>query len=257
MVLVGTEKAAAWLRDQIKAGNFKDFEVRRDIKDCNTLVSKSVPSDDLDTKINAFVRDMQGVTGRAWLMCYDEDSQTKKKFSIEFDLTDYGANGQPSVAALTQNQQGDMISRETVEIMLQKERMQNKIDLMQHDLEQLKEANRRLESPSREFFNKIAPIAPALVQGLVNRFAPAPAVAQVGVIDTVTPTQQAAQADSTEESNLPELDIPDDEFARLSAYLAKWKQYDADFVAVIGKVADLAGDNPSMYNQAKSMLTNM
>lgn len=139
-------------------------------------------------------------------------------------------------------QQGYM-SKTEVDALLSKQQsefqqqvMLDKINSLQEVLE---EQNKELEernSAMDNFLKQITPFVAPVLQGLLGRRVPS----QIGVLDV------------QESNDSNEQDFTDEELDRIFAVLAKWKEYDSDYIKILEGLADLF-DTPT-YKMAKDFI---
>lgn len=189
--------------------------------------------------------------GRYIIYASAKEGAKKGRFREEFSsLNSVEHSAAPSVNGISSIPEG-YVSRTELENILAKERLSMKMERLEAELEDLKKENKELNTPVQEFWRKVAPVAPAVIQGILGKFIPAPMPAAVGMLDVEN------KEDNNNESENEEIELKDEEYTLLMKYLADWKESDPDWLTLLGKISEMAKSKNPFYEQAKAMLLNM
>lgn len=151
---------------------------------------------------------------------------------------------QQQTAQINSLPQPGYMSKTEVDALLSKQQSEFQQQVMMDKLTSLQEVleaqNKELEernSAMDNFLKQITPFVAPVLQGLLGRVTRVPS--QIGVLDSV-------QDDSNDS------DFSDEELDRIFAVLAKWKEYDSDYLKILEGLTNLF-DTPT-YKMAKDFI---
>lgn len=151
---------------------------------------------------------------------------------------------QQQTAQINSLPQPGYMSKTEVDALLSKQQSEFQQQVMMDKLtslqEILEEQNKELEernSAMDNFLKQITPFVAPVLQGLLGRSARVPS--QIGVLDSV-------QDDSNN------TDFTDEELDRIFAVLAKWREYDSDYIKILEGLTNLF--NTPTYKMAKDFI---
>lgn len=231
-----------WLR----SNKIENWEVRGNDKEANSVIFETFDDEPMEAKINRFVENVSLYKHRnLCLIGYKSKSDKYNRKTIYFST----ANA-PTKATATAGVTGMVgipegyISQSEFRAIMDKELNQLRMEQMQRENDELKREIKELRTPTQEFIRKIAPVAPAIVSGLLGHRMPA----TIGSLDVATPNAD------TEAEEL--IHLSDEDNDRLISALKRWQDADGEFISLVEKIATLAENNLAMYDQAKMMLSN-
>lgn len=246
-MIVGLDKLIQIVQDN----KIKNFEVRTNVSDTNSTQLRTNDTMTPDEKINLLRSVMENNYGTFHLIGYDTLEKTLKgRYDITFNIRQGDDNGgilagQRAIAGIGGAPEG-YIQKSEVEQMLANAELRYQISGLKTEMESLKKEKKELESPINEFMRNLAPIAGAIAQNFMKGQAPS-AIGELSSEGQDSSVMSETSDDSapSEEESLN---------AMLNEALTRWHAVDSDCFILIKKIADLAENDPSTYNMAKTML---
>lgn len=132
-------------------------------------------------------------------------------------------------------------SEREFETRLENEKLKMRLERLEEEAKEYKQAAQQNSSAANEFFKTVTPFVGPVLQGL---FGKQTATAKIGSIDATEVQEHIDNED--------DIDIPDELFKRLTEDLKRWKMADPDYLDLIHKLSTLTTD--PMYNSAKQMI---
>lgn len=231
---MGVKKFCVW-----EAGKGKDENGRM-----NGNALKLTGDEPLEEKIQTFGDWCDNNTGSFILSQQDGNSYNSE---LKFMLPFRGLPQQPAAtpANITGVPSGYYSERE-FEARLENERLKMRLERLEQEAKEYREAAQQNSSAANEFFKQVTPFVGPVLQGIFGKRA---ATAQIGSLDAPEQMEEIETETSDEE-----LEIPDEQFKRLTEDLKRWKADDPDYLDLIHKLSTLTKD--PMYGTAKQMILN-
>lgn len=232
---MGVKKFCVW-----EAGKGKDENGRM-----NGNALKLTGDEPLEEKIQTFGDWCDNNTGSFILSQQDGNSYNSE---LKFMLPFRGLPQQP--AATTANITGvpsGFYSEREFEARVENERLKMRLERLEEEAKEYKQAAQQSSSAANEFFKTVTPFVGPVLQGL---FGKKMATAQIGSLDAPVQMEEPDEPEQVTEDG--ELDIPDELFKRLTEDLKRWEAADKDYLDLIHKLSQLTSD--PMYSTAKQMI---
>jgi len=230
--------------DWLRLNELKSWEVRTKDGD-NAVVFRTSKDATDETNMSNFMRNMELSRGGRYVIyaCGDDLGSTKKgRFREEFENLD-NVHSQIGNAPIMGTIPDGYISRDEVNSILEKERLNLKLERIKTEVEDLREENRRLNEPIKKFMANISPIIAPVVSGLLGKITPS--TAQIGTVG------------GKFNDDFHDDEITNEDDMRLRNALEAWSNSDSDFILLIEKISNMASSSNPFYGQAKEMLLKM
>lgn len=204
----------------------------------------------LEEKIETFHDWCDNNTGSFILVQQDGNSYNSElRFMLPFRRHEMAAASAVASPAVGTVPAGYYSERE-FQTQLENERLKMRLERLEEEAKEYKQAAQQSSSAANEFFKTVTPFVAPVLQGL---FGKKMATAQIGSLDAPGQMDEPEAPGQVEDRD-GELDIPDELFKRLTEDLKRWKSADPDYLDLIHKLSHLTTD--PMYQTAKQMLIN-
>ncbi len=229
---MGVKKFCVW-----EAGKGKDENGRM-----NGNALKLTGDEPLEEKIQTFNDWCDNNTGAFILVQQDGNSYNSElKFMLPF-------RGLPQPAAMPATIAGvpsGYYSEREFEARLENERLKMRLERLEQEAKEYKQAAQQNSSAANEFFKQVTPFVGPVLQGIFGKRA----ATQIGSLDGPEQMDEPIEPGTEQDE---ELEIPDEQFKRLTEDLKRWKADDPDYLDLIHKLSTLTKD--PMYSTAKQMI---
>lgn len=225
----------------VQENRLKNWEVRTQVGESNTTQMRTFENQTADEKIELLRSVMSNNYGKFHLIGYDTPSQAKGRIDIEFLIRQEGTGDLPAQRAIAGVPQDIAGYRKESEVqqMIENIKLQNEINGLKTKLDTIEKEKKELESPMNDFVRNLAPIVGAVATNLLKGKAPT-AIGELG-----------AEGEGEEHDQTTEEEELNDS---INEALSRWSAVDRDCFTLLGKIADLAENDPQTYNMAKTML---
>lgn len=201
----------------------------------------------IEEKIDTFRDWCDNNTGSFILVQQDGNSYNSElRFMLPFRRQEQAAPlavASPSVGTVP----AGYYSEREFQTQLENERLKMRLERLEEEAKEYKQAAQQSSSAANEFFKTVTPFVGPVLQGL---FGKKMATAQIGSLDAPEQMEEPDEPEQVTEDG--ELDIPDELFKRLTEDLKRWEAADKDYLDLIHKLSQLTSD--PMYNTAKQMI---
>lgn len=232
---MGVKKFCVW-----EAGKGKDENGRM-----NGNALKLTGDEPLEEKIETFRDWTENNTGSYILIQQDGNSYNSElKFYLPFRGLPQQTQKETSATVQVAGVPDGYYSQREFEARLENERLKMRLERLEQEAKEYREAAQQNSSAANEFFKQVTPFVGPVLQGIFGKRA---ATAQIGSLDAPEQMEEIETETSDEE-----LEIPDEHFKRLTEDLKRWKADDPDYLDLIHKLSTLTKD--PMYSTAKQMI---
>lgn len=246
-MIVGLENLIKTVQDC----KIKNFEVRTNATDSNSTQLRTNDTMTPDEKINLLRSVMGNNYGTFHLIGYESAEKTLKgRYDITFTIRqdqEGGMAGQRAVSGIGFTAPEGYLQKSEVEQMIKNVTLEYQISGLKEQMESLKKEKKELETPINEFMRNLAPIAGAIAQNFMKGQAQPSAI---GELSSCGDTSSKEEEEANQQSQTEDQELND----MLNEALSRWHEVDSDCFVLIQKIADLAENDPSTYNMAKTML---
>lgn len=249
-MIVGLDKLIQIVQDN----KIKNFEVRTSVSDSNSTQLRTNDQMAPDEKINLLRTVMENNYGTFHLIGYETAEKTLKgrydiTFNIRQDQEGGMLSGQRAISGMTGAPDG-YITQSEVAKMLENAELKFQVSGLKTEMESLRKEKKELETPINEFMRNLAPIAGAIAQNFMKQNAVPSAIGELSSeVNTGADMNDSGVIEENLSSNEEE-----ELNSMLNEALSRWHAVDSDCFVLIQKIANLAENDPSTYNMAKTML---
>ena len=231
----------------VEDNKIENWEVRSSLNDTNSIQMRTNEQSQTQAEKIKLLRDvMSNNYGKFYLIGYKTPEQLKGRITIEFMIKQDVESSQRAIAGAPvqtapPSMEGYMKESEVTKTV---ENAQLKYQLkdLESKVSALEKEKKELQSPMNDFFRNLSPIVGAIATNLVRGKSPV----AIGELSSEESQQQPTTGDLQCESQ--------EEYDALQNALERWQKIDGDCFLLICKIADLAENDPSTYNMAKTML---
>lgn len=226
----------------------ENWEVRSSLNDTNSIQMRTNEQSQTHAEKIKLLRDvMSNNYGKFYLIGYKTQEQLKGRMTIEFMIKQEIDSPSRAISGIVAPQnppsmEGYMKESEVAKTV---ENAQLKCQLkdLESKVSTLEKEKNELQSPMNDFFRNLSPIVGAIATNLLKGKSPV----AIGELSSV---ESQPQQDSEGELQC----ASQEEYDALQNALERWQKIDEDCFLLICKIADLAENDPSTYNMAKTML---
>ena len=231
----------------VEDNKIENWEVRSSLNDTNSIQMRTNEQSQTQAEKIKLLRDvMSNNYGKFYLIGYKTPEQLKGRITIEFMIKQDVESSQRAIAGAPvqtapPSMEGYMKESEVTKTV---ENAQLKYQLkdLESKVSALEKEKKELQSPMNDFFRNLSPIVGAIATNLLQGKSPV----AIGELSSEESQQQPTTGDLQCESQ--------EEYDALQNALERWQKIDGDCFLLICKIADLAENDPSTYNMAKTML---
>lgn len=231
----------------VEDNKIENWEVRSSLNDTNSIQMRTNEQSQTQAEKIKLLRDvMSNNYGKFYLIGYKTPEQLKGRITLEFMIKQDVESSQRSIAGAPvqtapTSMEGYMKESEVTKTV---ENAQLKYQLkdLESKVSALEKEKKELQSPMNDFFRNLSPIVGAIATNLLKGKSPV----AIGELSSEESQPQPTTGDLQCESQ--------EEYDALQNALERWQKIDGDCFLLICKIADLAENDPSTYNMAKTML---
>lgn len=232
----------------VEDNGIENWEVRSSLNDTNSIQMRTHEQSQTQAEKIKLLRDVMSHNyGKFYLIGYKTPEQLKGRNTIEFMIKQDVESSQRAIAGAPvqtapPSMEGYMKESEVTKTV---ENAQLKYQLkdLESKVASLEKEKKELQSPMNDFFRNLSPIVGAIATNLLKGKSPV-------AIGELSSGESQPQQESEGELQC----ASQEEYDALQNALERWQKIDGDCFLLICKIADLAENDPSTYNMAKTML---
>lgn len=232
----------------VEDNKIENWEVRSSLNDTNSIQMRTNEQSQTQAEKIKLLRDvMSNNYGKFYLIGYKTPEQLKGRITIEFmikqeiDSPSRAVSG--VVAPLTPPSMDGYMKESEVTKTVENAQLKYQLKDLESKVATLEKEKKELQSPMNDFFRNLSPIVGAIATNLLKGKSPV----AIGELSSGESQQQQESEGELQCASQEEYDA-------LQNALERWQKIDGDCFLLICKIADLAENDPSTYNMAKTML---
>lgn len=232
----------------VEDNKIENWEVRSSLNDTNSIQMRTNEQAQTQPEKIKLLRDvMSNNFGKFYLIGYKTPEQLKGRITIEFMIKQDVESSRSIAGAPVQTAPPSMegyMKESEVTKTVENAQLKYQLKDLESKVSELEKEKKELQSPMNDFFRNLSPIVGAIATNLLKGKSPV----AIGELSSEESQPQQTTGDLQCESQ--------EEYDALQNALERWQKVDGDCFLLICKIADLAENDPSTYNMAKTMLMN-
>lgn len=232
----------------VEDNKIENWEVRSSLNDTNSIQMRTNEQSQTQAEKVKLLRDvMSNNYGKFYLIGYKTPEQLKGRITIEFMIKQDVESSRSIAGAPVQTAPPSMegyMKESEVTKTVENAQLKYQLKDLESKVSELEKEKKELQSPMNDFFRNLSPIVGAIATNLLKGKSP------VAIGELSSEESHPQQTEGTLQCESQE------EYDALQNALERWQKVDGDCFLLICKIADLAENDPSTYNMAKTMLIN-
>lgn len=232
----------------VEDNKIENWEVRSSLNDTNSIQMRTNEQAQTQAEKIKLLRDvMSNNFGKFYLIGYKTPEQLKGRITIEFMIKQDVESSRSIAGAPVQTAPPSMegyMKESEVTKTVENAQLKYQLKDLESKVSELEKEKKELQSPMNDFFRNLSPIVGAIATNLLKGKSPV----AIGELSSEESQPQQTEGNLQCESQ--------EEYDALQNALERWQKVDGDCFLLICKIADLAENDPSTYNMAKTMLMN-
>lgn len=232
----------------VEDNKIENWEVRSSLNDTNSIQMRTSEQSQTQAEKVKLLRDvMSNNYGKFYLIGYKTPEQLKGRITIEFMIKQDVESSRSIAGAPVQTAPPSMegyMKESEVTKTVENAQLKYQLKDLESKVSELEKEKKELQSPMNDFFRNLSPIVGAIATNLLKGKSPV----AIGELSSEESHPQQTEGNLQCESQ--------EEYDALQNALERWQKVDGDCFLLICKIADLAENDPSTYNMAKTMLMN-
>lgn len=231
----------------VEDNKIENWEVRSSLNDTNSIQMRTNEQSQTSAEKIKLLRDvMSNNYGKFYLIGYKTPEQLKGRITIEFMIKQDVESSRSIAGAPVQTAPPSMegyMKESEVTKTVENAQLKYQLKDLESKVSELEKEKKELQSPMNDFFRNLSPIVGAIATNLLKGKSPV-------AIGELSSGESQPQQESEGELQC----ASQEEYDALQNALERWQKIDGDCFLLICKIADLAENDPSTYNMAKTML---